>query len=280
MKGSDSPLAWLRWIPSGAPGKYRLSRLLVHRFVKGTDIHVRDRYGCAMTLPNAREPVGFSLLVDGAYEPAAVDFVLSRLAPGDTFVDVGANIGCFTLPAARRVGERGNVVAVEASPRIHNYLARNIRDNALANVHAMQCAALESDGTTQFHDAPEDHFGMGSVAPQFGTPPITVAAWRLDTIMKRLGIRKVAVMKVDVEGYECSVFRGAADLLTGSDPPLVVFEFCDWAEKRTHLGLGASQRVLRDMGYSIWKFDDYVRGRARLETPLEHGFDTLVASRA
>jgi FkbM family methyltransferase len=230
-----------------------------------------------------RDPIGFHLAISGSYERTAVDFVLKQLAPGMTFVDVGANIGVFTISAARRVDPLGTVVAIEASPSIFSYLVRNVRLNDLGNVRLIRCAALDrNEPNVPFYEAPVSHFGMGALAPQFGSRPIAVPARTLDDILADEGIRRVGVLKVDVEGYEAAVFRGAEHLLTGTSAPIVVFEFCDWAEARVPGGqVGDAQRVLRDAGYRIWRLKDFTKRRRPqpLEKLLTEGYEMLVAVR-
>jgi hypothetical protein len=76
------------------------------------------------------------------------------------------------------------------------------------------------------------------------------------------------------------VLQGAERLLTGDNPPAVVFEFCDWAEESVLGGqAGCAQRLLRDWGYRVWRLKDVVKGKASLEDVLTNGFEMLVAAR-
>src|SRR5205823_5560963 len=135
-------------------------------------------------------------------------------------------------------------------------------------------------GTVPFYPAPKHKFGMGSLSAQFGAMPIEVLATKLDRALEEARIERVDLLKVDVEGFEASVFRGAQNLLTGACPPLVVFEFCDWAEGRVpHARVGDAQRLLLGYGYSIWRLTDFLRGRRPLREPLQSNYSMLVASR-
>ena len=142
-------------------------------------------------------------------------------------------------------------------------------------------AASDRDGEiVDFYEAPPSHFGMGSLGPQFGTEPVSVAARSLDRILAEESIACVDILKVDVEGFEAAVFRGAQQLLNGSSPPLVVFEFCDWAEARSGEPIGTAQRVLTAFGYRIYRCRDFL---SRVQRPapcvITSGFVTLVAIR-
>ncbi|MGH9878810.1 MAG: FkbM family methyltransferase [Nitrososphaerales archaeon] len=240
---------------------------------------VNGRDGITFLVPSLRESIGFYLLVDGVYEAKASNFVLERLKPGMVFIDIGANIGVFTLPAARKVGPTGCVIAIEPSPRVFPSLEQNLALNGLSNVRLIQCAAFNSDNqTVPFYEAPVDQFGMGSLGAQFDANPIPVLTHTLDYILSEQMIEQVDVIKVDVEGFEAAVFQGAEKILTGNKPPIVVFEFCDWAEGRVPGGQrGAAQKALKDWGYRIWRLEDLLHGKPPLEDILTIGFETLVA---
>src|SRR5436309_161015 len=106
----------LRLLPCTMRGKARLARLLLGRLLESQDVELHDRDGSVITVPSLREPVAFHLLVDGLYEPETLAFLLDRVAPGSVFVDIGANVGVFTIPVARKLRGTGCVVSLEASP--------------------------------------------------------------------------------------------------------------------------------------------------------------------
>ena len=269
----------LRLLPPGIPGKARLARRLLGSCLQARDITVNGRDGITFRVPSLREPIGFYLLVDGVYEARAINFVLEQLKPGMMFIDIGANIGVFTLPAALKVGPAGSVIAIEPSPRVFPSLEHNVALNGFSNVRLVQRAAFNSDHqTVPFYEAPVDQFGMGSLGSQFDAKPIPVLTQTLDHILSEQVIERVDVIKVDVEGFEAAVFQGAEKILTGNKPPIVVFEFCDWAEARVPAGrIGNAQRALKDWGYRIWRLDDLLRGKSPLAAVLTSGFETLVA---
>jgi FkbM family methyltransferase len=184
----------------------------------------------------------------------------------------------FTIPVAHSVGPTGRVLGVEASPRIFSYLEHNVKRSQLTNI-ALECCAVQDAGTSEveFYDAPLSHFGMGSMAPQFGAQAPRVRAETLDSILSRHRLSRIDVLKVDVEGFEAAVFRGANRLLTGIAPPVVVFEFCDWAEKRAFGRTGLAQECLRDHGYRFWRLPTLLAGGPPLQDVILEGSDMLVA---
>jgi len=80
------------------------------------------------------------------------------------------------------------------------------------------------------------------------------------------------------EGYESIVFKGARDILSKPKAPIIIFEFCDWAEDRAqNLEIGDAQRILVEFGYKIWRLNDILNQKKPLNHIVEHGSDTLIA---
>jgi len=276
----SSVLDVFRLIPPGMPGKTRLARILLRRSSTLSTVLVRDRFGFQYEVPDLRDPIAFHLAIDGEYERETMNVIHAYLSPGGVFVDVGANVGLFSIPAAQYAGPRGRVVAAEASPEVFSYLQRNVRANNCSQVDCLQCAVCASDGSVSFYPAPNEHFGMGSMGPQFNTEPIQVPARTLDGILEEKGIADVDVLKIDVEGFEAAVLKGAMRLLAGKCPPLIVFEFCDWAEARLPDGkMGAAQEFLFECGYSVWRLSDFLKGKDPLRESITSDYSMLVGFR-
>jgi len=277
----STTIGLLRRLPSGTPGKARLARTLLKGIRGGREILVHASNGARFVVPHLSEPIAFHLLVDGCYEPETEAAILPSLSSGDVFVDVGANIGLFTVSAARAVGPRGRVLAFEPSPFVFPYLQKNVGLNELGNVETFD-VALSDSGCDQvpFYPAPPDHFGMGALAPQFLGESCFVRATTLDDIVADKNVGSVAVLKVDVEGHELAVFRGSRNVLQSPRSPIVVFEFCDWAEGRfPNVHPGEAQQFLLDLGYMLWRLEDYPKEQLALKTPITQGAVMLIASR-
>jgi FkbM family methyltransferase len=238
-------------------------------------IFVRHHDGNKMVIPNLLDPIGMSLWMDGMYEPETLQFLRGQITPDSVFVDVGANIGAFSIPLA---GCAKRVIAIEPSPQVLPYLRRNVTLNHLSNVEVVACAVSAPDRDfVPLYIPPESHFGMASSAPQFNVEPVTTLARSLDSILREQAVRHVSVMKVDTEGYEAHVFLGAEELLSSPSPPVVIFEFCDWAEERAFPGRkGWAQHLLMSSGYSLWTMPSYVQNGASLKEPVTDGFHSIV----
>jgi FkbM family methyltransferase len=225
------------------------------------------------------EPIAFALFVDGVYEPECINLMLSHLEQDSLFLDIGANIGAFSIPAAKHLKKsNGKVIAVEASPTIFPYFKKNVEINNLENIELFSLAVTNSNhNSVDFYEAPTEKFGTGSISPQFQSTPIRVKTITIDSILNDQELAKVSFMKIDVEGYEAEVFEGASGLFNSPNPPMVLFEFCDWAEARKLKGkIGDSQRILMDFGYKIWRLEEYGKVNLPLDKPLVVGCEMLV----
>ena len=96
--------------------------------------------------------------VFGIWEPNLTNFVQQRLRVGDTFVDVGANLGYYSLLASKLVGALGHVVAIEASPAIAAHLTKNLHLNNATNVRVVNAAAADRAGTLALYRGPSDKY--------------------------------------------------------------------------------------------------------------------------
>jgi FkbM family methyltransferase len=259
-------------------GKGRLGRTLVPSSRRGNPIIIDDKFGSKIWAPNLLDPIAFDLWLNGEYDPEVYHFLRTKSRRGTTILDVGANIGVFTVPLAKELAPDTKLLSVEASPSLASVLLQNVTANALQNVTVVNCAASNGKNSEMnFFEAPASHFGMGSMAPQFGSEPIRVPAKSLDTLLRDFDVREVSAIKVDVEGFEADVFEGAEKLLT-TQFPSILFEFADWAEERALSGgVGRSQEILLGYGYTLWKLADYLEGKKPLKTPLRQGFENIVA---
>jgi FkbM family methyltransferase len=199
------------------------------------------------------------LYVCGSFEPNEFNFLDRLLKPGMAFVDVGANDGYYTLFAARRVGSTGRVVSVEPSSRERGHLERNLARNDLGNVAVVPSALGAAAGVAELrlaHGVHTGHNTLGSFAHDDVVPASVerVPLETLDTVAARLGLPRIDVIKIDVEGGEANVIAGARGVLT-STRPLLMMEVTDGALRAQ----GSSEASLLDMlrhelGYEILVF--------------------------
>jgi FkbM family methyltransferase len=150
----------------------------------------------------------------GVWEPELTAWLGKQLRPGDVFVDVGANIGFFSLLGARLVGDEGRVIGIEASPTIFGKLTANIVRNQASNVRLVNQAAVDHSHTVHVFKAPGRNLGGTSIFSddkfEFES---TVDGQRLCDILSREEICKARVIKIDVEGAEVLALRGLLPVL-------------------------------------------------------------------
>jgi len=170
------------------------------------------------------------------------------LRPGSIVVDVGANIGVFSLSASRIVGASGKVHSLEAHPQTFRYLKRNLALNVADNVMAYHVAAGNVHGTLRFSDK---IFDDQNTVLQNGAG-LEVPARTLDELLP--SERHIHLLKVDVEGYEKFVFEGASKTLSRTET--VCFEA--WDEHFIRFGYGFDDvwQILHRQGFEIFRFPE------------------------
>ena len=151
----------------------------------------------------------------GCYEPLNTSLFRRILGPGGVMVDVGANIGYFSLLAASLVGKTGKVIAIEAHPRNFEILSDTVRDNGLEQVTALNIGLSDENGSAQIIMADQNEFAnrTASMVAQPGLSGPTVSLRRLDDCIDDWKIDAIDLLKVDVDGFETKVLRGAAESL-------------------------------------------------------------------
>ena len=187
----------------------------------------------------------------GIGEPQVQKALVDHLRPGMTFYDVGANIGFFSLMAARLVGPQGRVISFEADPEIAERLRENLARNQFKHAHVEEKAVWSESATVSFarvdlNTSPDR--GLGHVTTNGSTPgTITVGAVSLDQYTE--SHPPPDFLKCDVEGAEVAVFQGASRLFSGKRPIFLV-----------EMHSPENQRALLDKfaghGYRCQKLDD------------------------
>jgi FkbM family methyltransferase len=172
---------------------------------------------------SGNDVVSKSLFWLGEFDPW-VNHALRRLArPGDTVVDVGANIGATALCLAQSVGGTGKVIAFEPFPRHLDKLRANVEGNHLKQIIIQPIALYSSPGMLRMSMPDESHQGMTHVGGS-GENTRLVEADTFDRVIQRLGAVSVTVCKIDVEGHEQHVLDGMEQTLSTGLIQSFVFE--------------------------------------------------------
>lgn len=167
------------------------------------------------------------------YEAPSVLALDKHLNPGETFINVGAHIGFFTIIGAAMVGPSGRVIAFE--PNVENFgaLQRNVDLNGLKNVVLLNQAVGENEGRAKMYQNLDNDGGHalwppglhpGNPQSKIANPSFEVNQVTIDGTMERLGLQNIGSMKIDTEGAEVKVLRGANQCLKSAGLKFVICE--------------------------------------------------------
>lgn len=220
----------------------------------------------------------------GSYVPAdGLGMILTlTLDAGDCFFDVGANVGWVTQHGSWLVGKQGSVHSFEPSPRTIGYLHRRLVCMGLSNVVVNQFALGAAFGTATLYECAENYGGSSSLRP--GAAPgqhilveTRVPVKVLDDYVERNAITKVDLIKIDVQGSEIDVLRGATHLLTAPNRPVLFVEVEQVANTAFGHSVNDLLKLLMDFGYNLfsWRETELVRVESEADIPV-NGHDDLI----
>jgi FkbM family methyltransferase len=238
---------------------------------------MKQELSITLTTPSGPRPM--RLLLDGEqmsqrfmlndltagqlYESETSNFIGSILQPGDTFVDIGAHVGYFSMLAAQLVGPSGAVFSFEPELSNYQHLLEHIELNGVANVRPLHMAVGAAPAVAEFF-VNADNDG-GHALWEVGRHPFNertrhapqsrkVFVTSLDQIFQGRDMRTLKAIKIDAEGAEFAVLIGARELLRRHRVPFIVAEINRFALE----SMGASERHVRemmtDLGYETYLF--------------------------
>lgn len=198
----------------------RVIRLLLRLIPLGTVIPVINGPMRGMRWTVGSAPHGAWL---GRLERDKLEHFVGRLRSGTTVWDIGANVGLYTLPSARRVGPAGRVYAFEPMPRNVRFLRHHIALNHLGNVEVCEAAVADCSGTLRMIE--------GDSPSEFRVDPSgswEVQAVTLDKWFDGAGSKPPDVIKIDVEGSDAAVLRGGSRILREYRPSIYLALHGEW----------------------------------------------------
>lgn len=211
---------------------YRRRRIAAIRVRLGLNCakcHLNDMTFC---VDLRDQGVGLPLYVKHSYEPDETAFLKSHLAAGMTVLDIGANIGYFSLLASDLVGPNGSVISFEPDPHNFQLLRKNIRLNKRRNVTALNLALGRSNSTATLYRS-RSNFGAHTLTEEIlsschhggKASPVSVSIAALDSILEKYCVQPVDFIKIDVQGYEPAVLDGMLNTITRSPSLTILSEF-------------------------------------------------------
>ena len=250
-----------------------------------SDVSILGYHGSTFFHCDLNEHIYRFLFFYGIHE-LDVDWICGQvLQSGDVFVDIGACFGYHAISSALRVGPTGHVYALEPQPDMFARLQNNLVGNNLSNVTPDHLALSDQAETLRLHrfaDLGSAHTSVSSQGRE-ASEIISTAAVTLDAYVEQRKIKSVTLVKLDVEGAELKVLRGATALLGSSSPPMWVMEI----NEETASACGYHPRdllgLLAQYGYSFYApvWGRVIRNVARLEfcsaDRIQHGMNLLCA---
>ncbi|WP_347217319.1 FkbM family methyltransferase [Chryseobacterium sp.] len=189
----------------------------------------------------------------GDYEKSEIDYLYSVLKKGDTFIDIGGNIGLFSLNASKIVGKEGNVYAFEAFKPNYEKFSQHLSINNFKNVTLEHLAVADKNDFIEIlYNETYGNVGMASSYLENFTAKEKVESIILDDYVKNQQITKIDLIKIDIEGGEFSALQGMKEILTHFQPKIII-EINNIALKSSHHNEEELIRLLLEKGYSQTK---------------------------
>jgi FkbM family methyltransferase len=190
------------------------------------------------------------------YEPQEVIYLESIVNSGNTVLDIGANIGYYSLILARKVGENGRVYAFEPEPENFELLKKNVAINHYQNIIPVNMAISDTNGISRLYineTNKGDHrlYDSGNKRSF-----ITVEKIKLDDYFKGQPQTNIDVIKMDIQGSELQALKGMTNLLLNSKKLILVLEF--WPFGLNCAGSNPEELIdfLTEMGFHIFVLDE------------------------
>lgn len=205
------------------------------------------------------DQLGREILRDEHFEDAFRRDVLAAFKPGMTAIDIGANFGYYSVLFAQAVTRAGRVVAFEPNPVMLTELQHNLALNQFTNVTVQPVALGDREGELEFCCPTPGREGHGSLRPNESFAvyqTIRVRCRPLDAVCDELRLPVVDLIKLDAEGAEMLVFKGATRLLSGPRRPLLFFE--------------CSELLCRTFGHSAYDVLSLVAGHGYALRQIDH----------
>lgn len=184
----------------------------------------------------------------GLYDLAPMRLLQSVLKPGDHMLDIGANIGSYSILAAECVGAEGRVLAMEPGPTAAARWRRNQQLNNLEMMSLVQAAAVAEPGMVCMTD--DD----GNAGNRIGVGSVEVEGRRVDRLLDSLKLTP-RIIKIDVEGYEFGVLEGCGERLDADHISYIQFE-ANGLSETTATPLSDSLDLLKSRGFAIYELSE------------------------
>ncbi|WP_019504092.1 FkbM family methyltransferase [Pleurocapsa sp. PCC 7319] len=214
---------------------------------------------CMFEIRDCREYSQQSLYFLGYYELRETLLFKKLLRPGDTFVDIGANLGYFSVLAAHHVSPSGSIISFEPSSYLSEYLQQNVKNLNNSNLTIMtkleKLACSDENGYAVMRGTLKRNSGLGSIMPitnkseDFGSEKVKTT--KFDDYYLQSNLDKIRLIKIDVEGAELKVLKGMKNILKQRVVEYIIVEVSDARLQITGNSSAELLTLLRDCGYHL-----------------------------
>jgi FkbM family methyltransferase len=219
-----------------------------------------------------------SRLIYNGFESDELEFTRKYLRNGDFFLDIGCNIGLFSLTAAPLVGEKGKIICFEPSPLTFTRLLENISLNGFKNIFPINIGLSDKDTVLKFNISNNGYDAWNTFAPSVELEKlqesINVEVSTLDKQLGNVEKEKISLIKIDVEGWEKFVLKGGERLFKDFDP-VVMIEFTESNTFAAGYFVQELYDILFDWGYKWYRLEG---NGVKPETKrIHYPYDNLIA---
>jgi FkbM family methyltransferase len=218
-----------------------------------------------------------SRLIYNKFEKEEIDYMCKVLNKGDIFIDIGSNIGLFSLIASKIVSQEGKVLCFEPSPSTFARLKENIVINNFNNIDIRNLGLSDAIGKLTFYVSNNGYDAWNSFSPSEDNKlelSINVPVSTLDFELNDIDKSKIKLVKIDVEGWEKFVLHGAKDFLTNFNP-IVMVEFTEQNTFNSGYPVHEIYDIMKNYGYTWYRIS---KGELVLEEKkLYYPYDNLIA---
>lgn len=214
------------------------------------------------------------------FEETEICFLKKFLKEGDCFFDIGANIGLFSLHASNIIGNNGMIIAFEPTPVTFNRLLKNIEINNFHNIKTVNIGLSYTSGTVKFHTSNEGYDAWNSFATLTDIGEcveIEVATNTLDNYISTNNINKIDLIKLDVEGWEFNVLKGATKLLSSPNSPVFLVEFTETNAFSAGYYCGELFDYVKSFGYEWYSYNVESNKLIIQQKKLHYPYENLIA---
>ena len=219
-------------------------------------------------------------LIYFGFEESEIKFLRKFLKKGDTFIDIGANIGLYSIYASKIVNNNGKVIAFEPTPTTFERLRQNILLNNLTNIEANNMGLSNKKSVLKLHISTDGHDAWNSFADLDNiviSEEINVNVDTLDSYINKKMIQNIKLIKLDVEGWEKYVIEGAANLLKRKDAPVFMVEFTEANAFASGYYLGEIYDFMKNHGYSWYSYNSELNSLILEKKKLHYPYENLIA---